>query len=346
MGGGQNGTATKLLTVFGGGSASIAGERDLESGASKTTPWQEQSLDAIGLASDGTGTGLCVLRSNTNGELRVAFHTAGAWSPTGQTLTSLEAGLTSQGGPQVAGAGGVGHLVYKGSDGFYYYGRVQNQIWVTKKEAITAGGTHSSGPSAPAVAAIGNAPVIAFVGADGVFYDQSRSGGAWSLATPHPIAGKAATATPGIVALDSGPDLVAVFASEGGSMQWLSRKGGVWTSPQAIEGAVSLDQPSLAPLPGGGALLAYRGTDQRLYTARLSTGDAPTWSTPVSGAGSGNPLLLVPPAVTRGGKGAEAEMIYVDNLNSVYSTRLVAGAWMAPAFAGNASGRLAITTLP
>ncbi|WP_170319475.1 hypothetical protein [Polyangium spumosum] len=345
--GGQNGTATKAVTVFGGGSATIASETDLESGVTKTTPWQAQSTDAIGLASDGTGTGICVLRSNVNGELRVALYSGGAWTPaSGQTVPSLEAGLLSEGGAQVAGGGGVGHLVYKGTDGFYYYGRFQNALWVSKKEAITANGQHSSGPNPPAVAAIGNAPVIAFVGADGTFYDQSRSGGAWSAATPHPIAGKAAPATPGIVALDSGPELVAVFANEAGSLHWLSRTSGTWTSPLPIEGASSLDQPSLAPLPGGGALLAYRGADQRLYTARLSAGDAPAWSVPVAGAGAANPFLLVPPAVARGGKGAEAEMIYADNLGSVYSTRLVAGAWIAPAFAGSASGRVAIATLP
>ncbi|MDC0743510.1 hypothetical protein [Polyangium mundeleinium] len=347
MGGGQNGTATKIVSVFGGGSAVLAAESDLESGAMKSTPWQDQTQDVIGLASDGTGTGICVLRSSASGELRVALYSAGAWSPgLGQPVPALEAGLASQGGPQIAGTAGVAHLVYKGTDGSYYYGRRQNDSWVSKKEPITANGQPSSGPNPPAVAALGNAPVIAFVGADGTFYDQSRSGGAWSAATPHAIAGKAASATPGIVALASGPELVAVFANEAGSLHWLSRKGAVWTSPQSIEGASSLDQPILAPLPGGGALLAYRGTDQRLYTARLSTGDAPTWSTPAQGAGGKNPVLLAPPALTRGGKGAEAEMIYADNLNTVYSTRLVGGAWLTPTFAGSASGRLAIATLP
>ncbi|MDI3290629.1 hypothetical protein [Polyangium sp. 15x6] len=348
MGGGaQNGTATKVVSVYGSGSAVIANETDLESGAPKSTPWQAQTTDAIGLASDGVGTVICVLRSSVGGELRVASYSAGAWTPGfNEAPPALEAGLASQGGPQVAAAGGIGHLVYRGTDGFYYYGRLQNKLWVSKKESITANGQPSSGPNPPAVAAIGNAPVIAFVGADGTFYDQSRAGGAWSAPTPHPIAGKAAPATPGIVALDAGPELVAVFANEAGSLHWMSRKGIVWTNPQPIEGASSLDQPSLAPLPGGGALLAYRGTDQRLYTARLSTGDAPTWTVPVQGAGGGNPVLVVPPAITRGGKGAEAEMIYADNLNSVYSTRLVGGAWLPRAFAGSASGRIAIATLP
>ncbi|MDI1484556.1 hypothetical protein [Polyangium sp. y55x31] len=347
MGGGQNGTATKVVSVYGSGSTVMANETDLASGVGKSTPWQDQSTDAIGLVSDGPGSGLCVLRSSAGGELRVASYSAGAWTPGfNQALPALEAGLASQGGPQLAAAGGIGHLVYKGTDGFYYYGRLQNKVWVSKKEAITANGQHSSGPNPPAVAAVGNAPVIAFIGADGTFYDQSRAGGAWTAATPHSIGVKAAAATPGIVALESGPELVAVFASEAGTLNWLSRKGLVWTNPQPIEGASSLDQPSLAPLPGGGALLAYRGTDQRLYTARLSTGDAPTWSVPVQGAGGGNPILVVPPAITRGGKGAEAEMIYADNLNSVYSTRLVGGAWLPRAFAGSASGRIAIATLP
>jgi hypothetical protein len=57
-------------------------------------------------------------------------------------------------------------------------------------------------------------------------------------------------------------------------------------------------------------------------------------------------VLLAPPAVARGAKGAEAEMIYVDQVSTVYSTRLVAGEWTAPTFTGSASGRLGIATIP
>jgi len=346
-GGGAMGTATQVVTVFGGGSAIVATRTDLVAGGSNQTPFQDQTEEPIALASDGNGIGICAIRSTASGDLRFSLFEGGTWTPgAGQPLTAIQAGVKCDGGPSLAGAGGVGHIAYKGADGFYYYGRLQNKIWISANEAISAAGVQSSGPQPPAVAAIGNAPVIAFVGADGVFYDQSRAGGAWSSASSHPIAGKAAPLTPAIAALDSGPELVAVFAAESGDLQWLSRASGTWTNPLPIGGAPALDPPRLAPLPGGGAILAYRGTDQRLYTARLSAGDAPAWTTPAAGAGAANPFLLSSPAIARGGKGAEAEMIYVDNLTSVYSTRLVEGAWMTPAFVGSASGKLAITTIP
>jgi len=347
-GGGATGTAKKILTVFGSGSVVIANQVDPVTGASISTPWQDQTEDAIGLAADDSGTAVGLLRSKTTGELRYAFYGDGAWTPGASgTPTTLEPGLTSASGPSVAADGATAHGAFRGKDGKYYYARVQNKSWSSKAEAITAGGQQSSGPNPPAVAAIGMTPVIAFVGADGVFYDQSRSGGAWSPATAHPFAGKAASVTPAIAALDAGPELVAVFVEAGANgLYWLARKAGTWTAPTPITGAASTESPSLAPLPGGGAILAYRGTDQRLYTARLATGDAPTWTAPSAGAGGASPFLSGAPAVAKGAIGAEAELVYVDNLSSVYSSRLVNGAWSAPKFAGSASGRVAITTVP
>jgi len=344
----MNGTATKIITVYGGGSAIIASSNDLTGGNNLSTPWTEQSEEAIGLASDGNGVGVALLRTSSTGEIKVAFYSNGQWSPgLGQPLPSLELGLKCQGGPSIAGGEGIGHATYRGADGNYYYARTQNKLWLSVKESITFGGKPSTGPNPPAIAAVGNQPVIAFVGADQVFYDQSRAGGAWGAATPHTFSGQAAATTPAITALEAGPELVAVFVEATTSkLFWLTRKTNVWSSPTELPGATAAGSPSLAPLPGGGAVLVFQGTDQRIYTAQLSDGDTPTWSTVEMGLSGVNPQIKSPPAVARGGKGAQAELIYVDTQNTVHSTRLINGQWSAPVLAGSASARVNIATIP
>lgn len=346
-GGGMNGTATKIVSVYGGGSAIIANSTDVSGGSGFSTPWTEQSEEAIGLASDDNGVGITLLRASATGEIKVAFYSNGQWSPgLGQPLPSLELGLKCEGGPSLAGGGGLGHATYRGTDGFYYYARTQNKLWLSVKESITFGGKQSTGPQPPAIAAVGNQPVIAFVGADQIFYDQSRAGGAWSAPTPHTFSGQAAPTTPAIVALDAGPELVAVFAEASTSkLFWLMRKTNVWSTPTELPGATAVGSPALAPLPGGGAVLAFQGTDQRIYTAQLSAGDMPTWSKVEMGLSGVNPTLKAPPAVARGAKGAQAELIYVDLQSTVHSTRLVAGEWSAPVLAGSASARVNIATI-
>lgn len=93
-------------------------------------------------------------------------------------------------------------------------------------------------------------------------------------------------------------------------------------------------------------MLGFKGVDQGLYTAQLSAGDSPTWTNAVAGAGGATPQLISPPALAKGATGADAEMIYVDQNFTVYSTRLVAGAWTTPSFTGSASAHIAMATIP
>lgn len=339
---------TQIITIFGGGSSLIANYSDLAKNMGFATPWQDQSDDVIGLASDGQGTGIGVFRSKTTGELKAAFYQSNTWIPGfGATVAPLEAGLTCEGGTSVAGAGGIGHLVYRGKDGLYYYGKVQGKVWSAKKDPITVGGKQSSGPNPPAVAAVGTTPVIAFVGADNVFYDQTQSGGTWQAAVAHSFGGQAAAYTPAITVLDMGPELLAVFGEAvTNKLYWTVRKSGVWSTPAVVPGATTAESPVVAPLAMGGAMLGYKGTDQLLYTARLSAGDAPTWANPVSGAGAANPMLISAPALARGAIGAEAELIYLDQNYTVYSSRLVAGAWTTPGLTGSASTHISMATVP
>ena len=81
-------------------------------------------------------------------------------------------------------------------------------------------------------------------------------------------------------------------------------------------------------------MIAYRGTDSKLYTA-LFTGTA--WSVPAA-AFSPNVTVNATPTVARGIGGATAEMAYLDTSGALWHTRYIGAAWSAAKQVGTATG--------
>jgi hypothetical protein len=344
-GGGGPAPATKIFSVYGGGSAVIANVYDVIQASAFSTPYNDPSDDAIGVALIGDGTVIAMARAKNSGELRYARWN-GTWAPAfGSQLLPVQIGLLITGGPSAAGSSNKGHVAYQGTDMKFYYAAEQGGLWNPTQEPITAAAQQSTGPVPPAIAMSGADPLVAFVGADGDVYDQIRAGGVWQAAQSHGVAGQAASVTPALTPLLAGPELLLVFTQTGTSaLEFSLRSAGVWSAPAPIAGAVSDDPVSIAALTAGGALLAYRGKDGHIYTALLSSGAQPSWSAPVMGVGGSNPTLVAPPAVATGAKGAQAELLYIDSNFTLDSSRLVGGVWSAPAFAGSASGRIGMVT--
>jgi hypothetical protein len=310
------------------------------------TPWMEQSDDAIGLAVTGSGLGVCVLRSKATGQLRYSTWNGSDWFPGfGASLFPLGAGgAIAVAGPAVAASNDKGHAVYQGTDLKYYYAEESNFMWNPANELITSGGKDAEGPAAPALVVLGQSPVVAFIGKDGDLYDQTRMAGVWQAAVPHGVAGQPAAAVPAMAVLTQGPELVLVFADAAAhALHFTTRTAGVWSVPAAIAGATSDDPVSLAPLAMGGAVLAYRGKDSHLSTALLAA-DGATWSAPVAGVSGAATVLVSPPAVATGAKGADAELIYLDAAYIVYSSRLINGTFGAASLFSTGGARLAIAT--
>jgi hypothetical protein len=71
----------------------------------------------------------------------------------------------------------------------------------------------------------------------------------------------------------------------------------------------------------------------KLYTSRFA---AAAWSAPIKAAG--DTLLASPPALAPGVADAEAELAFVNTVNTVHHARLLNNAWTPPVQAATAPG--------
>jgi hypothetical protein len=256
---------------------------------------------------------------------------AGSWS----SLAQLN-GDTTQGRPLVAGFGSTADLVYWGSDYKWYLEAFSAGAWTTTSQAVVPSGATSQpcGPSPGALTVTGGAPAFVYVNGTCVaplnFLEETDlASGTWTTSA---LVGSAAsyvpTQWPAVAAPSTGPDLVAVFAtqSSGGQLMWSSRTAGTWLSPAMITNALTNDAPVLTAIAGGGVLLAFRGTDAHLYTATYAAG---AWSSPAAPF-TPNVSLAAAPALAQGIGAATAELVYVDGTSSIYHTRLMGTAWSTP----------------
>jgi hypothetical protein len=319
-------------------------------------PWTDYSTDPMGLAFTGNGTAVGVLRSQitidagvTVGELRFLRWTGGTWTPGfGQAALPVQPfpSLYINGGPSIAGSSTRAHAAFQGTDMKFYYAEYFNGSWSPTSEPMTAGTTQSTGPVPPAIVTLNDTPIAVFVGSNNDLYDQTRSGGTWQPANAHGVAGHAAIITPRIVALTQGAELLVVYTDSAAlGLYYTIRSSGTWSTPQAIAGASSGGEVSLAPLAAGGAVLAFKGTDAHLHTSVLSASAPFTWSTPAQGVMGADPVLASPPVVATGATGAQAELLYLDmSAYVLYSARMNGGAWGPATYNGTASANLALAT--
>ncbi len=124
-----------------------------------------------------------------------------------------------------------------------------------------------------------------------------------------------------------------VFVQQNAQMMVATRTGGAWSSPLALAGCLTNDRPALAPLPGGNAILAFRGQDTNLYWSLYSSG---AWSA-VAALTSPNVGAALPPSVTHGIGGDVAEIAFVEDDGRAYHARLSGSTWSAPVLVGGAS---------
>jgi len=145
-----------------------------------------------------------------------------------------------------------------------------------------------------------------------------------------------------VVALTYGVVVFSIFV-QGLSIGYVTRTGGVWSSPSYLLNCLTNDRVALAPLPNGGAIVAFRGQDKYLYWLVYSGG---TWSAVAPFATPTNVSADGSPAVTHGIGGVVAEMAYVTG-GTVYHARLTGSTWSAPVTVGGASvAGVAIASAP
>lgn len=339
---GDGGTTTIALAMLASsGTQVLAGVFQPGSGWT-TTPLAGASNHTPAITFTGAATGVGLIRSATTGEVRSTTFSGAAFTP----FVPIAANVTTQSAPSITASGAVASAVYHGDD-FKHYFASYLASWAPTAEPVTSG-TQSFGPSAAAITAIGTNTVIAYAGNNHDLYDQTRAGGAWQPAHGHGL-GDAVMLTPAIVALTAGPDLMIAFVrTTDARIVTTTHSGSTWSAPQPIDtNALSNDPVSLAALPGGGAVLAYRGQNGKTYWSRYTPGNTPPWSVP-TGITAANFDTPSPPAVAKGTSGVDAEMVFIDAAGgAAMHARLTGNTWSTPATIGGASlTRAAIAAMP
>ncbi|MCS6901419.1 MAG: hypothetical protein RMJ98_17355, partial [Myxococcales bacterium] len=100
-----------------------------------------------------------------------------------------------------------------------------------------------------------------------------------------------------------------------------------------IPNALSDDPPALVGLPGGGALVAFRGTDGKIY---WSTWNGSAWNQAAALIpGGANPKIKSGPSLARGLLG-DAELVFIqdDALGAISHATFTKGSWEAPSIVG------------
>ena len=264
-----------------------------------------------------------------------------AWSGGAFGTPNEYAAGPAQGAPAFATIAAAEHLAYHGADFLHYYDQGEPIA-----PTVT---TQSFGPTPPSIAALPGEAVVAFAGDDGSLYAQSRSGGQWQAAVN--VVGSLAQRSPALVALTgNGPELLLAWvnhdplSTDHTKVAFVTRSGAVWSAPALVGADVFTGEDiALGALPGGEALLTYRGTDDKAYAVRYANG---SWGVP-QGIATPNPDVAAAPGVTAGVGGFDAELCYAGSDGVAYHLRLDASGFTTPAaIGGSALVYCAIAAIP
>ena len=251
-------------------------------------------------------------------------------------------------GPSLAVIGTTTHLVYQGPDYKYYHGRYTTS-WDAANDPVGGTGTNQSyGPRGPAAAAAGTTLVLVQGGSNSYLYDQDWTG-SWAAASLQGGAAVQNTLPPSLTALSGGSSelLAAYLRSTDYKVMAVNRASGTWnTTPTLINtNAYSNDPVALGTLPGGKALLVYRGSDMTPYWTMWD--GTSTWTTPAAVLGGSNPQIQSVPSIAAGVCGADALVAWAGT-GGVTVVPFTAGVFGAPTSVLGTTGAkfVAIGTLP
>jgi hypothetical protein len=334
-----------VLLLGGGGANVIVGEFH------PATGWASSSLtgttaDGLALTITAAGQGVGLIRFTLLGDPKdnqlqyTTWEAGSSWAP----FAAVGPAVTTRAAPALRV--GAAQAAFQGFD-YKYYHAAFNGTWSPSAEPVGAGAGQSFGPSPPDLAATAGGVALAFMDGSNTNHvtARDRTGGGWQPAQDL-AADPNFNLTPAVVALTSGPELLLVHVrSPDKQVMWLSRTGGAWTTPAAaIPDAFTDERVALVALPGGAAMLAFRGTDSKLYTSRYEAG---LWSAP-AGIANPNVTLIAPPSLARGTGGAMVELVFVDSTNTAFHARQMANVWTAPVpiYSGAGFTRVAIASAP
>jgi hypothetical protein len=292
---------------------------------------------------DTTGRGVGVYASaNAGNAVAAAVWANGIWGVPAVVSASAVARST----PYVDATGSsIDHVVYQ--DATYHYDYLACTGTWSSPQAIGSAGNHYFGPFAATIAATGSAEatVSFFDGTTGMANPTNTVttsdlvAGAWESktavlnSTPNVVGDGSNDVIPAaIITLAGETDQMLVYVDNHSAIQSLTRTGpGGWSAPAAIVNCFTDDPVALAPLSAGGAILAFRGQDGKLYwTVYSATGASWSQMAPFSTL---NVTVDTAPAVVHGIASDTAEIAYVSG-GAAYHARLQGSTWSTPVLVG------------
>ena len=330
---GGSGATGVLLALAGGKTELFGAELDAPGGTWSTTKLTGTTPDAPALTVTSGALGVGLVRSTSADQLLYTTWSSGTWS----APAAVAAVDTTRGRPAIDADGTTAQGVFQGNDYKYYYSAFTGTVWTPNAEVVQPlGAPQSYGPMPAAIAARGGDATVAFFdGANSnriTTQDRAAVGG-WSKSAQLETDESYVT-LPALVRMTAGPELMVAYARQSdAAVLYATRSSGSWSSPATIPSALAAAPVALAALPGGRALLAFHGTDDKLYTALYMNG---SW---VNAAPLTNPNVSVvgSPAVARGVGGDSAELAYIGSDGAAHHSRLVGGSWTAPVSIGGAN---------
>ena len=254
---------------------------------------------------------------------------AGSWA----AATTVGA-VTTHDAPMLAVTGTTAHLAYQQKGDFkFYHGQYTGSAWDAATDPVGVGVAQSYGPRGPGFAAVGTTPVVLQAGDDGFLYDRDYAGSAWSAAHQQAATSVEKTLPPTLVALVGGSaDLLGVYMRlTDFKIMSVTRTSGTWSPPVLLDvNAYANDPVNVAPMSGGRALLAYRGSDGKGYFSVYDPAKNPVWTLPAAIGGTA-PLVESAPAIALGVCGDDAVVAYAATGGAVYVTHFVGGTFGAAA---------------
>ncbi len=329
-----------VLLLAGGATSTVAGTLHPPSAWSSST-FALPTASGFGLTILSTGEGIGLMRFTKVGDpqdnaLMFTTWTNNVFAP----FAAVGPAVTTKADPSLASATARAQATYLGTDGKHYYAAFTSPAWSPTADPVGGVAMQSAGNTPSSIAALGDDAEVAFAGSDTNLYVQAHTGGMWQ---PSFSLGGVVNLPPAIIKLTGSPDFLVAFIQSGsGQVVYSTGSGTTWAPSAPIAGALTGDPVSLAALPGGGAVIAYRGVNSQIYTSMYMPGQLPPWSVPAAVGATSS----APPAVAAGVAGATVELAYVGT-NKVLHTRYVNNAWTnAAAVANGTFTHVTITVAP
>jgi hypothetical protein len=331
-----------LTALLAGSPSSLAGAVSVGGGAFASSPLTGSLASAPAIAPLG-GAFQGLLRASGNA-LDAVSYAAPSWS----APAPLSGGPRAPDAPAIAAVGASLHAVYLSTGNLYFHATWNGTAWDSGSDPVKPAndaGPQSFGPARPSAAGLASEFVLAYQGNDNHVYAQSwTSAGGWASAVKigsDTLPSGPATSPPVIAAMDSGAkDLVVVYESAADTKLYSFARDASskqWSGPTLVNAtAFTHEAATLAPMAGGRAIVAWRGTDGLGYTSAFDA-SAGAWTAPVPLVAGTNPPVASAPSLAPGNCGDDAVAAAVSN-GGVIVARYAGGAWRAPVTVAGISG--------